>query len=154
MSNSVATRLEDEAFWAGLARLDEFGISGDKLVTFISNAVAARLDNDDFMDGLSSLCSELSPLATVELLKNNGGLASRLTPAYARCILSITRHLDAHGFVGFKRLKALLGKSPLVGKVPELEAILLAADTPDKIEAELQRFRGSHAQKRAMAASL
>ena len=154
MSDGVAKRLEDKAFWAGLARLDKFGISGYELVVFMSGSVAARLDNDDFMDGLSSLCSELSPLATVELLKNDNPLASRLTPAYARSILSITRHLDSHGFDGAKRLKTLLGKSPLVGKVPELEVILLAADRPDKIEAELRMFRGSHAQKRAMAASL
>ena len=114
----------------------------------MSTAVAARLDNDDFMDGLSSLCSELSPLVTVKLLKNNASLASRLTPAYARSILGITRHLDYHGFEGAKRLKTLIGVSPLVGKVPELEEILLAADTPDKIKAKLQMYRGSRAQKR------
>ena len=58
MSGSVAARLEDEAFWAGLARLrDEFGIAGDGLVKFMSGSVAARLDNRDFMDGLSSLCA-------------------------------------------------------------------------------------------------
>jgi hypothetical protein len=148
MSTSVAARLDDEAFWAGLARLDEFGISGSELVTFMSTSVAARLDNDDFMDGLSSLCSELSPLVTVKLLKNNASLASRLTPAYARSILGITRHLDYHGFEGAKRLKTLIGVSPLVGKVPELEEILLAADTPDKIKAKLQMYRGSRAQKR------
>ena len=148
MSDSVAARLDDEAFWAGLARLDEFGISGSELVTFMSTSVAARLDNDDFMDGLSSLCSELSPLVTVKLLKNNASLASRLTPAYARSILGITRHLDYHGFEGAKRLKTLIGVSPLVGKVPELEEILLAADTPDKIKAKLQMYRGSRAQKR------
>jgi hypothetical protein len=148
MSGSVAARLDDEAFWAGLTRLDEFGISGSELVTFMSTSVAARLDNDDFMDGLSSLCSELSPLVTVKLLKNNASLASRLTPAYARSILSITRHLDYHGFEGAKRLKTLIGVSPLVGKVPELEEILLAADTPDKIKAKLQMYRGSRAQKR------
>ena len=79
MSNSVAARLEDEAFWAGLARLDELGISGDGLVSFMSNSVAARLDNHDFMDGLSSLCSELSPPVVVGLLKNNNVFASRLT---------------------------------------------------------------------------
>ena len=154
MSNGVAARLEDEAFWAGLARLGELGIAGDGLVKFMSGSVAARLDNDDFMDGLSSLCSELSPFVVVRLLKDNDKFASRLTVEYARSILSITRHLDAHGFEGANRLKSLVGNTPLVGKVPELEAILLAADTPDKIEAELQMFRGSAAQKRAMAASL
>ena len=60
----------------------------------------------------------------------------------------------AHGFEGAKRLKALVGKSTLVGKVPELEAILLAEQRADKIEAILQRFQGSHAEKRAMAATL
>ena len=104
------------------------------------------------MDGLSSLCSELSPPVVIGLLKS--ALASRLTVEYARSILSITRHLDSHGLDGAKRLKALLGKTPLVGKVPELEALLLSADSPDRIEGELQRFRGSYAHKRAMAATL
>ena len=154
MSGSVAARLEDEAFWAGLTRLGEFGISGDDLVTFMSGSVAVRLNNLEFMDGLSILCSELSPQTTMDLLKNNGSLATRLTVTYARSVVSITRHLDTHGFNGAKRLKNLIGKTPLVGKVPELEAILLAADTPGKIEAVLQQFRGSYAQKRAMTASL
>ena len=155
MSCSVAARLEDEAFWAGLARLrEEFGISGDGLVTFMSGSVAARLDNRDFMDGLSSLCAELSPPVVIGLLQNNDPFASRLTAEYARSILSITRHLDSHGLDGAKRLKSLLGKSPLVGKVPELEALLLSADSRDAIEGVLQRFRGSYAHKRAMAATL
>ena len=151
---SVAARLEDEAFWAGLARLGEFGIAGDGLVTFMSNSVAARLDNRDFMDGLSSLRAVLSPHAVIGLLKNNGPFASRLTAEYAQSILSITRHLDSHGLDGAKRLKRLLGISPLVGKVPELEALLLSADSRDAIEGVLQRFRGSYAHKRAMAATL
>ena len=154
MSGSVAARLEDEAFWAGLARLGELGIAGDGLVTFMSGSVAARLDNRDFMDSLSSLCAELSPPVVIGLLKNNGGLASRLTAEYARSILSIMRHLDSHGLDGAKRLKSLLGISPLVGKVPELEALLLSADSRDAIEGVLQRFRGSYAHKRAMAATL
>merc|ERR1719469_848653 len=154
MSGSVAARLEDEAFFAGLTRLGELGITGDGLVSFMSDSVAARLDNHDFMDGLSSLCSELSPPVVIGLLKNNGALASRLTVEYARSILSITRHLDSHGLDGAKRLKALLGKTPLLGKLPELEALLLSADSLDSIEGELQRFRGSYAHKRAMAATL
>ena len=154
MSDSVAARLEDEAFWTGLVRLGEHGISGDGLVSFMSDSVAARLDNHDFMDGVSSLCLELSPLVVVGLLKSNNGVASRLTVAYARSVLSITRHLDLHGFDGAKRLKTLIGKTPLVGKMPELEAIVLAADTPDRVEAVLQQFRGSRAHKRAMAATL
>ena len=154
MSNSVAARLEDKAFWAGLARLGELGISGDGLVTFMSGSVAARLDNRDFMDGLSSLCAGLSPLVVIGLLKNNNSFASRLTAEYARSILSITRHLDSHGLDGAKRLKSLLGISPLVGKVPELEALLLSADSRDAIEGVLQRFRGPYAHKRAMAATL
>ena len=120
----------------------------------MSGSVAARLDNHDFMDGVSSLCSELSPLGVVGLLKSNGGFASRLTVEYARSVLSITRHLGSHGLDGAKCLKTLLGKSPLIGKVPELEALLLSADSPDRIEGELQRFRGSYAHKRAVAASL
>ena len=147
--------LRTRAFWAGLARLgEEFGIAGDGLVAFMSDGVAARLDNRDFMDGLSSLCAGLSPPVVIGLLKNNGGLASRLTAEYARSILSLTRHLDSHGLDGAKRLKSLLGKSPLVGKVPELEALLLSADSQDAIEGVLQRFRGSYAHKRAMAATL
>ena len=51
-------------------------------------------------------------------------------------------------------MKTLMGKSPLVGKVPALEAILLSADTPERLEGELQRLRGSYAHKRAMAATL
>ena len=62
--------------------------------------------------------------------------------------------MDLHGFDGAKRLKTLIGKTPLVGKMPELEAIVLAADTPDRVEAVLQQFRGSRAHKRAMAATL
>ena len=150
-------RLEDEAFWAGLTRLSEFGISGDGLATFVSGSVAARLNKHDFIDVLCILCSELSPQSTIELLKNDNPITSRLTVAfvaYARSVVSITCHLDTHGLDGAKRLKALMGKSPLVGKVPELGAIVLAADTPGKIEAVLQRFRGSHTQKRVMAASL
>ena len=154
MSNSVAARLDYEAFWAGLARLGELGISGDRLVTFMSDSMAARLDNRDFMDGLSSLCAGLSPPVVIGLLKNNNGLASRLTAEYARSILSITRHLDSHGLDGGKRLKSLLGVSPLVGKVPELEALLLSAGSRDAIEGVLRRFRGSYAHKRAMAATL
>ena len=111
------------AFLSGMARLGELGIAGDGLVSFVSGSVAARLDNRDFMDGLSSLCAGLSPPVVIGLLKNNGGLASRLTAEYARSILSITRHLDSHGLDGAKRLKSLLGISPLVGKVPELEAL-------------------------------
>ena len=68
--------------------------------------------------------------------------------------MSITRHLDSHGLDGAKRLKTLIGKSPLVGKVPELEALLLSADSPNRIEGELLRFRGPYAHKRAMAATL
>ena len=154
MSGSVAARLEDEVLWAGLTRLGEFGISGDRLATFMSNAVVARLNCHDFMKGLSSLCSELSPRTTIELLGNNSTFASRLTVAYARSVVSITRHLDTHGFDGAKRLKALIGNTPLGGKVSELEAILLAADTPGKIEAVLQRVRVSYVQKLAMVASL
>ena len=153
MSGSVAARLEDEAFWAGLARLrDEFGIAGDGLVTFMNGSVAARLDKRDFMDGLSSLCAGLSPPVVIGLL--NDGLASRLTAEYARSILSITRHLDSHGLDGAKRLKSLLGISPLVGKVAELEALLLSADSRDAIERVLRQFRGTYAHKRAMAATL
>ena len=154
MHDGVAARLGDAAFWAGLARLGELGITGDGLVSFMSGSVAARLDNHDFMDGLSSLCSELSTPVVIGLLKNNKGVASRLTVEYARRVLSITRHLDSHGLDGAKCLKTLIGKTPLVGKVAELEALLLSADSPDRIEGELQRFRGSYAHKRAMAATL
>ena len=154
MSDSVAARLEDEAFWAVLARLGELGIAGDGLVAFMSDGVAARLDNRDFMDGLSSLCTELSPPVVIGLLKNNNPFASRLTAEYAQSVLCITRHLDLHGLDGAKCLKTLIGKSPLVGKVPELEALLLSLDSADRIEAELQRFRGTYAHKRAMAATL
>ena len=51
-------------------------------------------------------------------------------------------------------MKTLIGSSPLAGKVPELEALLLAADRADKIEAILQSFRGNGKKKRAMAANL
>ena len=154
VSDGVAARLEDEAFWAGLARLGELGIAGDGLIAFMSDGVAARVDNCDFMDGLSSLCAGLSPPVVIGLLKNNNALASRLTAEYARSILSITRHLDSHGLDGGKRLKSLLGVSPLVRKVPELEALLLSAGSRDAIEGVLRRFRGSYAHKRAMAATL
>ena len=81
-------------------------------------------------------------------------LASRLTAEYARSVLSITRHLDSHGLDGAKCLKTLIGTTPLVGKVPELEGLLLSLDSPDRIEGELQRFRGPYAHKRAMAVTL
>ena len=48
ISDSVAARLEDEAFWAGLARLGELGIAGDRLVTFMSGSVAVRLEDKAF----------------------------------------------------------------------------------------------------------
>ena len=51
-------------------------------------------------------------------------------------------------------MKTLIGSTPLVGKVPELEALLLAANRPDKIEAVLQTFRGNAKKKGAMAATL
>ena len=50
----MAARLEDEAS-GGLARLGELGISGDRLVTFLSNSVAARLDDEAFWAGLARL---------------------------------------------------------------------------------------------------
>ena len=153
-SNSVAARLGDEEFWVGLSRLNEFGISGDRLVTLMTGSVATRLDDDDFMEGLSSLCSELSPPVVVDMLKNNNPFASRVTIAYARSILNIARHLDSHGFSGAKTLKALVGKTPLVGKVSALETILLSANTRESIEAALKPFRGSYAHKRAIAATL
>ena len=154
-THGISARLADGSLLDAIPRRrEEFGVSGDGLATFMSDAVAARLDNRDFMDGLSSLCAGLSPPVVIGLLKNNGGLASRLTAEYAQSILSITRHLDSHGLDGAKRLKTLLGKSPLVGKLPELEALLLSADSRDAIEGVLQRFRGSYAHKRAMAATL
>ena len=120
----------------------------------MGDSVAARLDNHDFMDGLSSLCSELSPPVVVGLLKNNNAFASRLTVDFARSVLSITRHLDSHRLNGARCLKPLMGNSPLVGKLPALEAIMLSADTPDRLKSELQRFRGSYAHTRAMAVTL
>eukprot|EP00966_Prymnesium_polylepis_P227187 5257074-Prymnesium_polylepis.1 len=48
----------------------------------MSGSVAARLGNSDFMDGVAFVCSELSPLATVALMKNNDPFASRLTPSF------------------------------------------------------------------------
>mmetsp|Transcript_263 Transcript_263/g.587 ORF Transcript_263/g.587 Transcript_263/m.587 type:complete len:243 (-) Transcript_263:60-788(-) len=151
---SVVARLDDETFWAGLVQLSELGISGDGLATFMGGSVAARLDDQEFMNGLSQLCSELSPPVVVELLKNNNPLASRLTVPYAQSVLNITRHLDSQGLDGAKSLKALIGKTPLVGKVPALEAILLSANTRDSIDEALKRFRGTYAHKRAIAATL
>ena len=90
----------------------------------------------------------------IGLLKNNNPFASRLTAEYAQSLLCITRHLDLHGLDGAKCLKTLIGKSPLVGKVPELEALLLSAGSRDAIEGVLRQFRGTYAHKRAMAATL
>ena len=146
--------MDDEEFWVGLSRLDEFGISGDQLVTFMGGSVATRLEDDEFMEGLSSLCSELSPPVVVDLLKSNNPFASRLTTKFARSVLRIARHLDSHGYDGARTLKALVGKTPLVGKVSALETILLSADSPEGIEAALKPFRGSYAHKRAIAATL
>ena len=100
LSNSVAARLGDESFWAALARLrGESGISGDALVSFMGNSVAARLDCSGFMGGVAFMSSELSPLETVALMKNNDAFASRLTLPFARSVVSIVRHLNSHGFV-------------------------------------------------------
>ena len=118
------------SFWVGLARLrDECGISGGELVTFMSDSVAARLDSNDFMDGLAFLCSELSPLATVALMKCNNPFASRLTPSFSRSVVSIVRHFGLHGLAGAPTLKEIVGKSPLIGKMPELEARVLSLNT-------------------------
>eukprot|EP00966_Prymnesium_polylepis_P297887 6882823-Prymnesium_polylepis.1 len=70
----------------------------------MSNSVAARLDNSDLMDGVAFMCSELSPLATVALMTNNYPFASRLTPSFARSVVSIVHHLDSHGFTGASTL--------------------------------------------------
>merc|ERR1711879_301500 len=113
MSNSVASRLGDETFWAALKRLkEECGISGDSLVTFMSDSAASRLSNDDFMDAILILCSELSPNATVALMNNNNPLVSRMTREYAHSIVRTVKHLDSCGFNGIKALKSLIGKSP------------------------------------------
>ena len=155
MSDSVAARLGDESFWAALARLrDEYGISGVQLVTFMSSSVAARLFSRDFMEAVAFMCSELSPFVMVSFVKNNDPFASRLTPAFACSVVSIVRHLDAHGFAGASTLKALVGKSPLVGSIPELEAKVLKLQTHDAIEELVKSFRGSYAHKRRMALEL
>ena len=138
-----------------LARLrDECGISGSELVTFMSNSVAARLCSSDFIDAVAFMCSELSPSGTVSFMKNNNPFSSRLTPAFARSVLSIVHHLDAHGFSGASTLKSMVGKSPLVGSMPELEAKVLCLQTHDALDELVKSFRGSYAHKRKMALEL
>ena len=155
MSGSVAARLGDESFWAALARLRvECGISGGDLVTFMSDSVAARLDSSDFMDSLAFMCSQLSPLATVAFMKNNDPFASRLSPSFAHSVVSIVQHLDSHGFAGAPTLKALVGKSPLAGRMPELQARVLSLQTRGELDELVKSFRGSYAHKRSMACAL
>ena len=68
MSGSVAARLDDEAFWSSLNRLQyDFGISGERLATFMSNSVAARLDDEAFWEALN-------------VLQSNFGIWTQLAP--------------------------------------------------------------------------
>ena len=48
----------------------------------------------------------------------------------------------------------MVGKSPLVGSIPELEAKVLKLQTHDAIEELVKSFRGSYTHKRRMALEL
>eukprot|EP00966_Prymnesium_polylepis_P272091 6286644-Prymnesium_polylepis.1 len=120
----------------------------------MSNSVAVRLDSSDFMHGVTFMCSELTPSATVAFMKNNNPFASRLTHLFARSVVNIVQHLDSHGFAGAPTLKALVGKTPLVGRIPELEARVLSLQTHGALDEFVKSFRGSYAHKRKMALAL
>nr|QFG74178.1 MAG: hypothetical protein [Megaviridae environmental sample] len=55
MSNSVAARIQDDAFMARLKELKELGFTIDKIVTFMCDGVAARIQDDAFMARLKEL---------------------------------------------------------------------------------------------------
>ena len=69
--------LEDAAFWAGLTRLGELGITGDGHVTFMSNSVAARLEDEAFWAGLTRL-GELGITGDGLVTFMSGSVAARL----------------------------------------------------------------------------
>ena len=50
---SVSARIEDEKFWAALSRLGKLGISGGRLVTFMSGSVAAGMEDETLWAVLS-----------------------------------------------------------------------------------------------------
>eukprot|EP00966_Prymnesium_polylepis_P322682 7378925-Prymnesium_polylepis.1 len=60
-------------------------------------------------------------------------MASRMTLVYAESLVAMVLHLEAHGFDTIKVLKALVGKSPLVGKILELSALMLSPSAPAAI---------------------
>ena len=73
----MAARLGDEAFWAGLTRLGVFGISGDRLISFMSGSVAARLGDEAFWAGLTRL-GELGISGDGLVTFMSGSVAARL----------------------------------------------------------------------------
>merc|ERR1711908_135689 len=111
-----------------------------------------RLSNEEFLNGLLSLRRELSPKETIALMKT--GLAPRLNPAYAKSVIGSVRHLNAYKRSGVTELKRLIGKSPLCGKIFELEAEICNLKTNKELKQFLDGFKGSYRHKSEMAKSL
>mgnify|MGYP007078301484 CR=1 FL=1 len=68
--------------------------------------------------------------------------------------MSIVRHFELHGLAGAPTLKTLVVKSPLIGKVSELEARVLSLNTRVALDELVQSFRGPYAHKHKMALAL
>ena len=78
-THGISARLADGSLLDAIPRLrEEFGVSGDGLVTFMSNSVAARLEDEAFWAGLARLREEFGVAGDRLVTFMSGSVARRL----------------------------------------------------------------------------
>ena len=78
-THGISARLADGSLLDAIPRLrEEFGVSGDRLVTFMSDGVAARLEDEAFWSGLARLREALGIKGERLVTFMSDGVAARL----------------------------------------------------------------------------
>ena len=156
LSDSVAARLGEDVFWAGLVRLrGEFGITSNMLPTFLSGSVAARLGEDVFWAGLVRLRDEFGCNSAILLVSRCGGsFTSRITKTeFCSALIMMSKHMMVHGIEAVDSIAKLLHTdAKLMDRVDKLVALIVACTNKAAITSVLRRFKHGAGRKAAVAA--
>jgi len=155
-NNCAARRVESADFRAALGCLQrELGLSTTELVSLAGNDCAARrVESVDFRVALGVLCRVIGTDGLVTVLRKNGQLASRFTPAMAASLARVAVQAKGYGLDGGDTLRTIVSQSvPMIKKIESLATHVESLTTKAAFVAFVKSCKGDAHSKRNLVAS-
>ena len=142
LSESVAARLEEDAFWGSLTRLrTELGFTSAQIATFLSGSVAARIQSDTFISLLKWLLDDVS--VSVDKLASFGGSFFSTPESIIRETLTMLTGEYGVRPDDLPARNAFWSHVKQEGKLDELRAYLATCRTTGAVTARLAKLNGT-----------